>query len=506
MSEDNLSIAVVFLIYLAAMLGLGFVFFRRTESTSDYFLGDRKLDKWVTALSAEASDMSGWLMLGLPGAAYLSGLSASWIAIGLLAGTYVNWRFVARRLRFFTGVSEEIITISDYLEHRFREKRNLLRVVSALFILVFFLIYTASGFVASGKLFSTVFDMPYSAGLLAGAAVVVSYTFLGGFNAVCWTDFFQGSLMFVAILAVPLAILDAAVDSGEMNAALTQLSASDPSFFTIFGDSGAGVAALLIGTISSLAWGLGYFGQPHILVRFMAIRSADDIAVSRRIAMVWVTFSLVGAVAVGILGRAAGGTSLEGPDAEKIFMVLVRGLFPGVLAGVFLSAILAAIMSTADSQLLVTTSAFTQDFYRTFLRKNASDAELVWVSRLTVLGVSATALLLAFFSEKLVFAIVAYAWAGFGATFGPVLVGSLFWRRMTWQGALCGMATGGITVLTWGRLEGGIFDLYEIVPGCAVSAAAVIAASLASPPPPEEATREFDRLVSEMKQRGTAAE
>ncbi len=497
MPEDNTSIAIVFLIYLAAMLGLGIIFFRRTESTADYFLGDRKLGKWVAALSAQASDMSGWLLLGLPGAAYLSGLSASWIAIGLLAGTYLNWRFVARRLRRFTGVSEDIITISDYLEHRFREKRNLLRIISALFILVFFMIYTSSGFVAGGKLFSTVFNIPYATGLLIGAAVVVSYTFLGGFNAVCWTDFFQGTLMLVAILVVPVVILDSAAMSGMVRTSFEELKMSDPSYFTAFGKTHAGAIALVIGTVSSLAWGLGYFGQPHILVRFMAIRSAGDVAVARRIAMVWVTLSLTGAVAVGILGRMTG-PMLEGPDAEKIFMVLVGALFPGILAGVFLAAILAAIMSTADSQLLVTTSAFTEDFYRTFLRKDAGDAELVWVSRLTVVGVALVALLMAFVSEKLVFAIVAYAWAGFGATFGPVLIGSLYWRRMTWQGALCGMIAGGLTALLWGQIDGGIFDLYEILPGFILSTLTIIVVSLLSPPPPEEAAAEFDRLVVEL--------
>ncbi|MFO7976110.1 MAG: sodium/proline symporter PutP [Candidatus Hydrogenedentota bacterium] len=504
MPENNASINVVFVIYLAAMLGLGVLFFRRTESTSDYFLGDRKLDKWVAALSAQASDMSGWLLLGLPGAAYLSGLSASWIAVGLLVGTYLNWRFVARRLRHFTGVSEEIITISDYLERRFREKRKLLRIISALFILVFFMIYTSSGFVAGGKLFSTVFHIPYTASLLLGAAVVVSYTFLGGFNAVCWTDFFQGTLMFIAILVVPVLILDSAAMSGMVRTSFEELTISDPTYFTAFGKTHAGVAALIIGTVSSLAWGLGYFGQPHILVRFMAIRSADDVPVARRIAMVWVTLSLAGAVAVGILGRMAG-PMLEGPDAEKIFMVLVRLLFPGVLAGVFLAAILAAIMSTADSQLLVTTSAFTEDFYRSFLRKKAGNTELVWVSRLTVVGVALAALLMAFVSQKLVFALVAYAWAGFGATFGPVLLGSLFWRRMTWQGALCGMIIGGLTVLFWGQIDGGIFDLYEIVPGFLLSTLTIIVVSLLTPPS-EEAAEEFDRLVSELTDPDAALE
>jgi len=493
MALHTLGIAVVFVLYLAFMLTVGVVFYRRTESISDYFLGERKLNKWVASLSAQASDMSGWLLLGLPGAAYLSGLSSAWIAVGLGVGTYLNWRFVAKRLRQYTGLSEDIITISDYLEYRFRAPSNLLRAVSALFILVFFLIYTSSGFVAGGKLFSAVFDFPYTSALVIGALVVVSYTFLGGFRAVCWTDFFQGSLMFFAILIVPAVALFAA---GGPAAAAQTLGAADADFFRLFrAEEGAAALAVVLGLVSSVAWGLGYFGQPHILVRFMAIRSPDAIRGARRIAMVWVVVSLAAAVAVGMVGRAYVTPVLEGGDSEKVFIVLVNDLFPALIAGALLAAVLAAIMSTADSQLLVTTSAITEDFYKALFRKNASETELVWVGRLTVVVVAVVAVGLALNPESSVLDLVAYAWAGFGAAFGPTILLSLFWRRMTWVGALAGIVVGGVTVLVWKRLEGGLFDVYEIVPGFLFSSAAIIMASMAGRPPGDEILDEFGSVA-----------
>ncbi len=487
-----IQLAVVFALYLAAMLAIGAYFYRRTESMADYFLGGRGLNKWVTALSAEASDMSGWLLLGLPGAAYLGGLSASWIAFGLLIGTYVNWRFVAKRLRQYTGVSESIITLSDYLEHRFRDTSKILRVVSALFILIFFLIYTASGFVAGGKLFNSVFGVPYAAAVLIGAAVVVSYTFLGGFNAVCWTDFFQGTLMFFAILIVPVI---ATVMIGGPGVAVDRLLQVEPQYFGLLSVKGATTPfALLAAIASSMAWGLGYFGQPHILVRFMAIHSPEAIRDARRIAMVWVVLSLAAAVAIGMAGRAYLTPPLEGVASERVYLLMVGQLFPKLVGGVLLAAVLSAIMSTADSQLLVTTSAITEDLYKPFLRKNATDTELVWVSRLAVLLVAGVALLLAFEPDSSVLELVAYAWAGFGAAFGPAIVFSLFWKRMTRQGALAGILVGGITVLVWKQLHGGIFDLYEMIPGFLFSATAIALGSLTSQPPSPEIMDEFDRV------------
>ncbi len=491
----DLSILIVFVIYLLFMLAIGGIFFRKTESTSDYFLGDRKLNKWVAALSAQASDMSGWLLLGLPGAAYLTGLSSGWIAIGLIIGTYLNWKFVAKRLRKYTETTSNALTLSEYFARRFRDPTKLLEVVSALFILVFFLIYTASGFVAGAKLFSTVFEMSYLTALIVGVVVIVSYTFLGGFNAVCWTDFFQGSLMFMAILAVPVVALFVLGGPGE---AATTLNDVDPKLFSVFPENKAGTAfSLLLGLVSSMAWGLGYFGQPHILARFMAIRSAEDVKPARRIAMVWVVLALAGAIAIGLLGRGLIDPVLSKADSETVFMVMVGQLFPPLLAGVLLAAILAAIMSTADSQLLVTTSAITEDFYKTLIRKNASDTELVWVSRLCVVGVALFACCFALNPEHSVLELVAYAWAGFGAAFGPTIIFSLYWKRMTWQGALGGIIAGGLTVLGWQHLQGGIFDIYEIVPGFLLSSIAIVVLSLISKAPAQEITDEFNNVASQ---------
>jgi len=493
MSAHMLSIISVFAIYLIFMLTIGVFFYRRTESISDYFLGDRKLNKWVTALSAQASDMSGWLLLGLPGAAYLAGLSSCWIAVGLMAGTYLNWRFVAKRLRKYTAVSENIITLSDYLEYRFRDRSNLLRLVSALFILVFFLIYTSSGFVAGAKLFGTVFNFPYKVALITGALVVVSYTFLGGFNAVCWTDFVQGTLIFFALLIVPIV---GTVVAGGPAAVASTLTAADTDFFALLrAENGAGLAAAVV-LVSSLAWGLGYFGQPHILVRFMAIRSPDEISDARRVAMVWVVVSLAAAVVVGMVGRAYLEPRLEGTDSERVFLFMVTEMFPSVIAGVLLAAVLAAIMSTADSQLLVTTSAITEDFYKALFRKNAGETELVWVGRVTVIGVAVVALALALDPQNSVLDLVAYAWAGFGAAFGPTIILSLFWKRMTRHGALAGIITGGLTVLIWKHLDGGLFNLYEIVPGFTLSSFAIVSASLFSRPPIPEILDEFDQVTA----------
>lgn len=492
MSMHDVGIVAVFVLYVGFMVGVGVIFYRRTEKMSDYFLGDRKLNKWVTALSAQASDMSGWLLLGLPGYAYLKGLSASWIALGLALGTYLNWRFVARRLRTYTETAGNAITLSDYFENRFHDDSKVLRIVSAVFIIVFFLFYTASGFVAGGKLFSTMLEMPYNYALVIGMVVVVSYTFLGGFNAVCWTDLFQGTLMFFAIAVVPLVGLAA---TGGLGATYSDLKTIAPEFFDLLAEArGAGVFAGVIGIVSLLAWGLGYFGQPHILARFMAIRSPHEIGSARRIAMVWVIISLAAAVAVGMVGRAFLAPALEEPESEKVFMIMVNQLFPSVLAGVLLAAILAAIMSTADSQLLVTTSALTEDIYHALIRKDASETELIWLSRLTVIAVALIAGAVALNPESSVLELVAYAWAGFGAAFGPAILMSLFWKRMTHLGALAGILVGGVTVLVWGQLEGGLFDLYEIVPGFLLSLLAITLFSFLTRAPSPEIAAEFQAV------------
>ncbi|MCF7849511.1 MAG: sodium/proline symporter PutP, partial [Kiritimatiellales bacterium] len=460
---ENSHVILTFVVYLALMMGIGSYFYKRNESLSDYLLGDRQLNKWVASMSAQASDMSGWLLLGLPGYAYLQGMEACWIAAGLAAGTWLNWRFVARRLRSYTEIAGNSITLPDYFANRFHDRNRLLRVLSAVFILVFFLIYTASGFVAGAKLFESVFGLPYRGALLIGAAVIISYTVLGGFMAVSCTDFFQGWIMFCALITLPLLAIQA---TGGFSASTSAMRQVGPGFLDIF-TNGKGEPLSGVAIVSLTAWGLGYFGQPHILTRFMAIRSADQIKPARRIAMAWVVISLTCAVFIGLMGRAYLPETLSKPDAEKIFMIPVAQLSHPIIGGILLAAVLAAIMSTADSQLLVTSSALTEDLYRVMIRPKASEKELVWVSRSMVVAVAAIACVIALKPGSSVLDLVAYAWAGFGATFGPLIIISLYWKRMTRNGAVAGVIGGGITVLVWRHLSGGMFDLYEIVPGFA---------------------------------------
>ncbi|MFP4153294.1 MAG: sodium/proline symporter PutP [Alkalispirochaeta sp.] len=491
MASQNPVIIVTFILYLIFMMGIGAYFYRRTTNLSDYILGGRKVNYWVTSLSAQASDMSGWLLMGLPGYAYLAGLEAFWIAFGLAVGTWVNWRFVARRLRIYTELAGDAITLPDYFENRFRDSTKILRIVSSIFILVFFLIYTSSGFVAGAKLFSSVFGLPYQTGLIVGVVVIIGYTFLGGYLAVSWTDFFQGVLMFIAVTIVPIVGFRLA---GGVEGTFRTVRAINPELLNIFtATDGTAISAIAI--ISLVAWGLGYFGQPHILARFMGIRSADEIAPARRIATVWVVVSLAFAVIVGLVGLAGLDLSFEGADSERVFIYLIDAVIPPVFAGVFLSAILAAIMSTADSQLLVTSSALTEDLYAVLLRSKASQKELVWISRGSVVVVAVIAMFIAFDPDSSVLGLVSYAWGGFGATFGPIVLLSLFWRRMTRNGALGGLLAGGITVIVWKNLSGGIFDLYEIVPGFIFGLIAIVVFSYVGAEPSREITDEFDRAV-----------
>lgn len=490
MARTNPAIIVTFVLYLVMMMAIGALFYRRTTNLSDYILGGRKLNYWVTSLSAQASDMSGWLLMGLPGYAYLAGLEAFWIAFGLAVGTYVNWKFVARRLRTYTEISGDSITLPDYFESRFRDKSRILRIVSSIFILVFFLVYTSSGFVAGAILFSAIFDLPYATGLTIGVVVIIGYTFLGGFTAVSWTDFVQGVLMFFAITIVPL--VGFALSGGPAGT-FAAVRLANPEFLNIFSATdGSPIGWIAI--VSLVAWGLGYFGQPHILARFMAIRSAEEIAPARRIATIWVVVSLTGAVVVGLIGIANSGFLPDGANPEQVFIYLIDAVIPPLLAGIFLSAILAAIMSTADSQLLVTSSALTEDLYAVLLRNRASQTELVWISRFAVVAVAIIASVIAFDPDSTVLGLVSYAWGGFGATFGPIVLLSLFWRRMTRNGAVAGLVAGGVTVIIWYNLSGGIFDLYEIVPGFALSLIAIVVVSLIGEGPSEEITAEFDRV------------
>ncbi|MDU1117304.1 MAG: sodium/proline symporter PutP [Clostridium butyricum] len=467
--NQKLIIGITFTLYLFVMLLIGWYFYVRTKNLSDYTLGGRKLGYWGTSISAQASDMSGWLLLGLPGAAFLTGLSGSvWMAGGLAIGTYLNWKIIAKKLRIDTQKFSDSITIPSYLENRFGDKSRILKIASSIFIILFFLPYTASGFVSGGKLFTTVFGTPYIVSVIICAIVVVSYTYLGGFMAVCYTDIIQGLLMFFTLIILPVMVV---VEAGGLSSISTSIDASLLNPFNIehlTGSTSGNFGMAFIGIISSLAWGLGYFGQPHILTKFMAIENPEEIKISRRIATVWVILTLTASTAIGLVGHYYF-PDLSGADAETIFILLVHKCVPLLLTGILLSAILAAIMSTADSQLLVTSSTVSEDFYRSILKPHASDKELVRVSRLTVLVVSVIAFIIALNPDSSVLKLVSYAWAGFGCAFGPVIILSLFWNKMTRNGAVAGMIAGGITSGFWPILKvhfsSSIFQLYEIIPG-----------------------------------------
>ncbi|MFO8152088.1 sodium/proline symporter PutP [Thioalkalivibrio sp.] len=470
-----------FAAYLAAMLALGIIAYRSTTNLSDYVLGGRSLGPGVAALSAGASDMSGWLLLGLPGAVYVSGLSELWIGVGLVVGAFLNWVFVAGRLRRFTALAHDSLTIPDFLEHRFEDRTRLLRIISAVVILVFFTLYISAGLVGGGLLFQSSFGMEYQTAVWVGAIVIISYTFLGGFLAVSWTDFAQGILMFLTLLVVPMFVV---VLVGGWGSVQSEVVSVDPSHTAIL------QGMTFMGMISLLAWGLGYFGQPHILARFMALRSERDVPRATLIGMSWMVLALAGAVATGYLGIAY---FADAPlaDGETVLIELIRALFNPWVAGVLMAAILAAIMSTIDSQLIVSASAITNDFYRGMVRSNAGAAELVWISRAAVIGVSVIALLLAMDPEAGVLDLVSYAWGGFGAAFGPVIILSLYWSRMNRNGALAGMVVGALTVIVWKELSGGVFDVYELLPGFIFATVAIVVVSQLTGRPPVEVEQQF---------------
>ncbi|HMN21039.1 MAG TPA: sodium/proline symporter PutP [Ottowia sp.] len=464
--------AIMFAIYLVAMLGIGAIGYFSTKNLSDYILGGRSLGSFVTALSAGASDMSGWLLMGLPGAVYVSGLSESWIAIGLIIGAYLNWRLVAARLRHYTERAGNALTLPDYFSNRFEDRSRVLRVVTALVILVFFTLYCASGVVAGARLFENMFGMPYDVALWVGAACTIAYVLIGGFLAVSWTDTIQASMMITALLLAPVMAWLAL--QGQLTPAQDLHAIVAPEKFDLL------QGASFIGIVSLLAWGLGYFGQPHILVRFMAASSVEAIPSARRIGMAWMILCLAGAVAVGFIGIPyfalnSGGAAAVNANGETVFMEIAKQLFNPWIAGALLAAILAAVMSTLSCQLLVCSSALTEDLYRPFLRPNASQRELVWVGRAMVLLVALIAIALAANPESKVLGMVSYAWAGFGAAFGPVIILSLFWERMTRGGALAGIIVGAVTVLVWKQF--GWLGLYEIVPGFVFAWIAVVVVS-----------------------------
>ena len=470
---------VTFGLYLIAMVMIGFIAWRSTRNFDDYILGGRSLGSFVTALSAGASDMSGWLLMGLPGALYLTGLSEAWIAIGLTVGAYLNWRFVAGPLRVYTERTRNALTLPDYFTHRFADDRRLLRIFSALVILVFFAVYCASGIVAGARLFESVFGVPYAQALWYGAAATIAYTLIGGFLAVSWTDTVQASLMIFALVLTPVIVI---MSNGGIQPSLALIEQVDPARLDWVGTGG------LMAVVSAAAWGLGYFGQPHILARFMAADHVSSIPKARRIGMTWMVLCLAGAIAVGFFGIAhyAAHPEAAGPvsqNPERVFITLAEQLFNPWIAGVLLSAILAAVMSTLSCQLLVCSSAITEDFYRGFVRPNAGQRELVWIGRAAVLAVSLLAIAIARDPDSRVLGLVSYAWAGFGAAFGPVVILSLVWQRMTRNGALAGMVAGALTVILWKQTGSA---MYEIVPGFIVATLAIVVASLLDKAPPQE--------------------
>lgn len=487
--NNALTYGIIFFLYLLIMVGIGLFFFLKNKNVSDYVLGGRTLNPWAAALSAQASDMSGWLLMGLPGTAYVlfaGTTEAIWTAIGLAIGTYINWLIVAKRLRKYTKAAGDSITIPEFFTNRFGDKTGILKGVSAVMIVVFFVFYVASMFQASAKLFKTVFGLHYQTALLLGVIIIITYTFLGGFLAVCWTDVIQGVLMFITLVVTPFVAIHSL---GGMDAIGAMISDLGVEFSLIpYTDAGAVNVGLLV---SSIAWGLGYFGQPHILPRFMGIRKADEIRPARIIATVWVVITLAAAVVIGILGRLL---LPDLADPESVFINMSTSLYPAIIAGIMLTAIMAAIMSTADSQLLVTSSSVANDLYKGLFNKNASDKSVLWLNRFAVIIVSLLAAALVWVENPVegtvlaritesVFKLVSFAWAGFGAAFGPAVLFSLFWKKTTKWGVLAGILSGGITACVWWLASGGIFDLYEIIPGFIVSAIAIVVVSLCTKNP-----------------------
>ncbi|MEH7344669.1 sodium/proline symporter PutP [Bacillus sp. JJ1532] len=478
-------------VYMALMLIIGWYSYRKTSDLTDYMLGGRSLGPAVTALSAGAADMSGWLLMGLPGGIYVSGLADAWIAVGLTIGAYLNWLLVAPRLRTYTQVANDSITIPGYLENRFKDTTKLLRIVSGIVILIFFTFYVSSGMVAGAVFFKSSFGTSYHIGLLIVGGVTVAYTLFGGFLAVSYTDFIQGLMMLVALLLVPILALSQTGGLGETFATVREI---DPTLLDFF------KGTTTIGIISAMAWGLGYFGQPHIIVRFMAISSVKETKSARRIGIGWMIFSLLGTIFTALIGLAFFHKNpqftLDNPEA--VFLTLGQIVFHPLFAGFLLAAVLAAIMSTISSQLIVTSSALTEDLYKVLLRKDGTDKEYVFFGRMAVLAVSVIAAVLAWEQNDTILGLVAYAWAGFGAAFGPTIILSLYWKKMSNWGAIVGMIAGALTVIIW--KNAGLGDtLYEIVPGFIINLILTYVVSLITYKRNEEIEKEFDESVRLLK-------
>ena len=507
MTTSQIGMLIFMILYLGAMLGVGFKFSKKNETVGDFYLGGRKLGPLVTAMSAEASDMSSWLLMGLPGVAYLTGIaSAGWTAIGLAIGTYMNWLIVAKRIRRYSAVAGNSITIPDFFSNRYHDKKRVLMFIAAVVIILFFIPYTASGFAACGKLFASLFGLDYHVAMILSAIVIVGYTTLGGFLAASTTDFIQSIVMTVALLIV----LGFGVHvAGGFDAVMENASglAGYLSMTQVHNVATGGADSYgLITIVSTLAWGLGYFGMPHILLRFMAIEDDSKLKISRRVASIWVVISMAVAVLIGIIGlgmtNVGAVPALEGTQSETIIVKIAQllsqnGLLAALFAGVILSGILASTMSTADSQLLAASSSVSQNIITGFFKVKMSEKKLMMIARGCLLAISVVAVVLAWDSNSSVFGIVSFAWAGFGASFGPVVLFALFWRRSNMYGALAGMISGGAMVFIWKYLDrplGGVWDIYELLPAFLVASALIIIVSLLTKAPEKSVVEEFDRV------------
>ena len=508
MNSTTIWILVAFIAYMAMMLLIGASYMKTGKSTEDYFLGGRKLGGWVVALSAQASDMSGWLLMGLPGSVYALGTGQMWIAVGLFLGTVANWLIISGRLRRYTIVANNSLTLPAYFENRFHDKKRILLGISSVVIVIFFLVYTASAFASGGKLFSTVFGCSYHVSLTIGAVIILAYTFMGGFMAVCTTDFIQGMLMLVALVTVPVVAF--ALMGGNVGPALEQTGVTAANFLNVMKNGENNFSAVEI--ISQLAWGLGYCGMPHILVRFMAVKNQKELNKSKGIAIIWVALSLAFAVVIGVLGRAYLYPTILGADGgstEIVFIEMIKQVFTvdirlPIVAGLFLCGILAAIMSTADSQLLVTASSMSEDIYKGIIKKDATEEKVMKISRYTVLGVAVLAYLIAWDPNSSIMGLVSNAWAGLGAAFGPTVLMSLFWKRCNLPGAVAGIASGGLTVIIWdyipligGQTLGTVTGLYSLAIGFLISIVLIVVVSLCTKAPDASIIAEFERVASD---------
>lgn len=519
MNKDTIQILIAMVVYMAAVIVIGVVYAKRAnKSSEEYFLGGRSLGPWVTAMSAEASDMSGWLLMGLPGVAYWCGLAdAAWTAIGLAVGTYFNWLIVSKRLRRYSVRANNSITLPEFFSNRFRENKKIIMTVSAVFILVFFTVYAASCFVTCGKLFSSLFGLDYKLMMLVGAVFVLLYTILGGFLAESVSDFMQAIVM---ILALTVIVVIGVVKAGGIGAVIDNAK-EIPGFFEFFGLAtpvvdeatgqqlveagkpvfGAAADYGILSVCSMMAWGLGYFGMPQVLLRFMAIRKEEELTRSRRIAMIWVVISLAVAVFIGIVGRQLFPTEaslLSKSGAENIFITLATSSLPAILAGFVMAGILAATISSSDSYLLIAASAFAKNIFQGVIKKKATDKQVMLVSRITLLVLAAIGIVLALDEKSIIFSIVSFAWAGFGATFGPLMLFSLFWKRINKVGAIAGMVSGAAMVFFWKLVLnptfGGVFAIYELLPAFIFSSICIVVFSLLTKAPSKEIEEDFEAV------------